>query len=149
MKHYCKALKRNVTFHGAHLCPPDTRCWHCQMPFSKLLEEEKPLFVPLCAGYFEAFERGEKTEEYRQFGARWNAATCRVARRVLLSYGYGKARRRLGVIKAFRKELDPHRNILEWTTVYPLSLAPAACIGIELMPKGSACDIQRTGSGLA
>lgn len=62
---------------------------------------EKPLFIPLNAKWFEAFERGEKNTEYRVLGPRWNASTCSPGRAVTLSYGYGKARRMHGVIKRF------------------------------------------------
>ena len=31
----------------------------------------KPLFIPLKAEFFNAFERGEKTAEYRVYGPRW------------------------------------------------------------------------------
>jgi hypothetical protein len=42
---------------------------------------EKPLFIPLKAEYFEAFESGGKRTEYRLSGPRWNAETCRMGRR--------------------------------------------------------------------
>lgn len=58
----------------------------------------KPLFIPLRAKYFEQFESGEKTTEFRAYGARWNEKTCPAGRAVVLSYGYGKARRLHGVI---------------------------------------------------
>lgn len=63
--------------------------------------QQKPLFIPLCAKWFEAFERGDKTMEYRIWGKRWNIGTCPPGRAVTLSYGYGKARRLHGVIKRF------------------------------------------------
>lgn len=63
---------------------------------------EKPLFIPLKAKWFEAFERGDKTTEYRAYGPRWNERTCRVGRAVTLSYGYGKARRLSGEVIGFR-----------------------------------------------
>lgn len=52
----------------------------------------KPLFVPLKAEYFRAFERGEKTTEYRAYGPRWNEKTCIAGRDVLLSHGYSGKR---------------------------------------------------------
>lgn len=61
----------------------------------------KPLFVPLHAPHFEAFEAGRKTYEYRKYGSRWNEKTCLPGRRVTLSYGYGKQRRIKGIIKSF------------------------------------------------
>lgn len=54
---------------------------------------QRPLFIPQLKEYFEAFERGEKTEEYRKYGPRWNETTCPAGREVILSCGYGKARR--------------------------------------------------------
>lgn len=32
----------------------------------------KPLFIPIKREFFEAFERGDKTHEYRLYGPRWN-----------------------------------------------------------------------------
>lgn len=78
---------------------------------------EKPLFIPLRAKWFELFERGEKTIEYRPLGARWNAVTCRPGRAVTLSYGYGMRRRLSGHIAGFAvvgPEADP-----AITEVYP------------------------------
>lgn len=65
---------------------------------------EKPLFIPLKAEYFNAFESGEKREELRLYGQRWNERTCRVGRAITLSYGYGKSRRMHGKIWAFKKQ---------------------------------------------
>jgi hypothetical protein len=53
----------------------------------------KPLFIPLKAEYYEQFANGTKTTEYRAHGKRWNPETCYIGRDVVLSYGYGKARR--------------------------------------------------------
>jgi len=70
---------------------------------------EKPLFIPLKAKWFEAFEQCKKTIEYRVYGPRWNEKTCRRGRAVTLSYGYGKARRLYGVITGF-KVVGPQAN---------------------------------------
>lgn len=70
-------------------------------------KEEKPLFVPLNAHWFEEFEAGRKDEEIRIYGPKWNEETCRIGRPVVLSYGYGKARRMNGVIVGFRKKWGP------------------------------------------
>lgn len=67
----------------------------------KIMGNEKPLFIPLCREWFERFERGEKTTEYRVYGPRWNERTCRIGRPVVLSMGYGKARRLHGKITRF------------------------------------------------
>lgn len=68
----------------------------------KIHREEKPIFIPLCREWFEKFERGEKTKEYRVYGPRWNEKTCRIGRPVILSMGYGKALRLHGKIAGFR-----------------------------------------------
>lgn len=65
---------------------------------------DKPLFVPLKTEPFEAFADGSKTDELRRYGPRWNENTCRVGRAVLLSHGYGKRRRMVGRIRAFKKQ---------------------------------------------
>lgn len=94
----------------------------------------KPLFIPLKREYFEAFERGQKLEEFRPLGPRWNGVTCRIGRPVVLSLGYGKARRLHGRVRSFRKEFSPHATLPGWSACYPMSCAPAACIGVEILP---------------
>lgn len=59
---------------------------------------DKPLFLPLNAEYFDAFMDGSKDTEYRLNGPRWNAKTCIPERQILLSRGYGRQNRALGVI---------------------------------------------------
>jgi hypothetical protein len=109
----------------ANLKPQRTR-------LKTLTPTEKPIFIPLRAEWYEAFERGEKTEEIRQYGRQWNEKTCRVGRAVTLSYGYGKARRLHGVISGFRKMgADTYPGI---TGIYP-SITDVAAIRIELAPK--------------
>lgn len=68
-----------------------------------MAKSERPLFIPLKKEYFEAFERGEKNTEYRlessiEKPTRWSSRTCWWGREVILSCGYGKARRIRGVI---------------------------------------------------
>lgn len=63
---------------------------------------EKALFIPLKTKWFEAFKSGEKTEELRLAGGRWNERTCRVGRPVVLSKGYGKGSRLQGEIWRFK-----------------------------------------------
>lgn len=90
---------------------------------------EKPLFVPLTRRWFEQFERGEKTTEFRLYGARWNERTCRIGRAVTLSLGYGTKRRLTGVVCRFElvgPDVDP--AIRE---VYP-SAEMIAAIGIKV-----------------
>ena len=64
----------------------------------------KPLFVPLKTEYFEAFMSGDKTEELRAYGPRWNERTCQIGREVVLSKGYGKQNRMAGKIWRFKKQ---------------------------------------------
>lgn len=93
---------------------------------------EKPLFIPLKKAYFEAFERGEKREEYRPYGARWNERTCRIGRRVVLSLGYGKGRRLTGTVVSFDKSGGITRTAA-WQDCYGgKGFDTAACIGISL-----------------
>lgn len=54
---------------------------------------EKPLFIPLKREWFDAFARGDKTEEWRKHGPRWNVRTCRAGRAVILSLGYSTPHR--------------------------------------------------------
>jgi len=83
-------------------------------------QQLKPLFIPLKREYFEAFERGEKDTEYRRWSKRWSAETCALGRRVVLSLGYGKARRLRGVIIGWRCMVNPPEDV---------RLALVACYG--------------------
>lgn len=65
-------------------------------------EIEKPLFIPLRAEHFTAFESGTKDTEYRAYGPRWNEKTCRVGRAATLSFGYS-GRRLHKAVGGFRK----------------------------------------------
>ncbi|MDF1565283.1 MAG: hypothetical protein P1V51_19760 [Deltaproteobacteria bacterium] len=99
--------------------------------------EEKALFIPLMGVYYDAFEMGIKTNELREYGHRFNERTCRLGRRVLLSRGYGKARRMEGTIVSFRK--IPARQLrqadqISFEVIYGTLDADAADIGIELDP---------------
>jgi hypothetical protein len=53
---------------------------------------DRPLFIPLHREWFDAFARGEKTEEWRRYGPRWNERQCTPGRAVTLSLGYSGAR---------------------------------------------------------
>lgn len=83
--------------------------------FYRLMEQmmnttQSPIFIPLSAKWFDAFEDGTKNIEYRRYGARWNERTCYVGREAILSRGYGKKRRLMGVISRFEivgPEADP------------------------------------------
>lgn len=68
---------------------------------------EQPLFIPLKSDYYDAFERGEKDTEYREYGARWNEKTARVGRKVVLSKGYGNKHRLTGTIIGFKRGAPP------------------------------------------
>lgn len=94
------------------------------------MTEEKPLFIPLKSEWFEAFENGEKTEEYRPSGGRWNERTCRIGRAVVLSHGYGKHRRMTGIITGFRVDAAPCEGDA-WKSIYG-SQSPAAVISIAV-----------------
>jgi hypothetical protein len=65
---------------------------------------EKPLFIPLKTKWFRAFQSGEKTDELRLAGGRWNARTCREGRPVILSKGYGKSERLAGTVWRFKEQ---------------------------------------------
>ena len=94
----------------------------------------RPLFIPLKREYFEAFENGTKQTEYRLYGPRWNEQTCAIGRPVVLSLGYGKARRLRGEIVGFVRDDNP-RKLPGWKECYGLiESRPAACIGIALWP---------------
>lgn len=92
------------------------------------------LFIPLKREYFEAFERGEKEFEYREYGPRWNERTCRIGRPVVLSMGYGKARRLRGVVNFFDTSATP--SLLPgWSACYGDNHRTAAIIGVKLNVK--------------
>jgi hypothetical protein len=91
-------------------------------------QEEKPLFIPLKSQFFDAFESGEKSVEYRLYGARWNERTCRVGRNVVLSRGYGKARRLRGTVVGFW--VMKNTAVFGWRECYG-DKGPAACIQIQ------------------
>lgn len=92
---------------------------------------QKPLFIPLRREYFAQFESGDKQEEYRPFGPRWNERTCTIGRAVVLSLGYGKARRLHGRIVGFSKSHEIC-NTDAWRACYGAHSGPAACIRIAL-----------------
>ena len=92
---------------------------------------EKALFIPLKREFFEAFARGKKIAEYREYGPRWNERTCRVGRAVTLSLGYGKARRLHGVVEFFDTCATP-QLLPGWSSCYGDTHRTAAVIGINL-----------------
>lgn len=96
-------------------------------------EDLPPLFIPLNGEFYDQFVAGTKRnmEEYRIEGPRWNAKTCPVGRRVVLSRGYGKKHRTTGVITGYRSEKDV-ANIPGWSTCYGNKRGPAACIKIAI-----------------
>lgn len=91
----------------------------------------KPIFLPLKRQYFEAFERGEKSEEFRLLGPRWNPESITVGRAVVLSLGYGKQRRLRGVVRSVRIE-DWPETLPGWVECYGRGICSALCIGIQL-----------------
>ena len=101
----------------------------------------KPLFIPLKREFFVAFEAGDKTEEFRPYGPRWNERTCAIGRPVVISLGYGVKRRRSGTVTGFRVDHNPHARP-GWTACYAGSTKSAACIQIALDPLPlSACTL--------
>jgi hypothetical protein len=107
------------------------------------------LFIPLRGEYFDAFARGEKRTEYRRRGPRWNAETCAIGRRVVLSRGYGKGQRLTGVITGFCYDTIPSR-LPGWLECYGHGAGDAACITITLdqpnaraLPPGGAKEGQQ------
>lgn len=99
---------------------------------------KQALFIPLKREFFEAFERGEKEFEYREYGLRWNERTCRIGRAVTLSMGYGKARRLRGVVSFFDTTATP-QLLPGWSACYGDTHRTAAIIGITLLPR-FACE---------
>lgn len=64
----------------------------------------KPLWIPLKTEYFLAFERGEKTTEYRLYGGPWREHTCWVGRETVLGLGYS-GRRLRAVVTGFEAKV--------------------------------------------
>lgn len=60
----------------------------------------KHLWIPLKTEYFLAFERGEKTIEYRLYGSQWTERTCFEGRPAVLGHGYS-GRRLRAVVTGF------------------------------------------------
>lgn len=106
----------------------------CPKCGSKTYHLEQPLFIPLREEFFNQFERLEKDTEYRLRGARWNAMTCRVGRRVVLSCGYGKRRRLTGTVVGFHYDSAPTK-LPAFIKCYGSRGGDAACIKIQLDPK--------------
>ena len=94
--------------------------------------DEKPLFIPLKREYFLAFEDGTKDTEYRRPRGPWNLNTCCPGRRVVLSLGYGKARRLTGTIVSFGVHALMPDKYEAFRACYPDAMNLAACIRIEL-----------------
>ncbi len=97
-----------------------------------MLGRGEALFIPLRREYFDAFESGEKKEEYRPYGPRWNERTCRIGRRVVISLGYGTQRRLTGTITGFRQSAEVVASYT-WRACYGAAGHKlAACIEITL-----------------
>lgn len=93
--------------------------------------EAKPIFIPLKREFFEAFRRGEKDEEFRLEGPRWNARTCFVGRQVVLSLGYGKRERLAGLVVGYSARKEPTQTDV-WRECYGDRGGLAACIRIKI-----------------
>lgn len=99
------------------------------------------LFIPLKREFFEAFERGNKTTEFRPYGPRWNERTCPVGRRVTLSLGYGRQRRIAGRVVRFETSREPLKT-LAWLKCYGHRTGDCACIHIELDAQNKAPGVE-------
>lgn len=95
------------------------------------MNEPRPIFIALKRQFFEAFERGEKQQEYRPWGSRWNEKTCCIGRKVILSDGYGKARRLYGEIIALLKH-DAPEFLPGWKECYGNKKTRACVITISI-----------------
>jgi hypothetical protein len=83
------------------------------MPIITEKRDERPLFIPLRGIWFDAFDRGQKTEEWRRFGPRWNEDICRVGRPVLLSRGYSGRRLAARIASVSLRSADEHPGAVE------------------------------------
>ena len=92
----------------------------------------RPLFIPLKREHFEAFAAGTKREEFRPEGPRWNRRTCAIGRPVVLSLGYGKARRMDGVVAGYRSSEEPTKTAA-WRDCYGDRTCVVACIAIDIV----------------
>ncbi len=68
------------------------------------MERAMPGVIPRRTEYYNNFLSGDKTDELRAYGPRWNEKTCAVGRTVILSKGYGNHSRMSGVIWKFKKQ---------------------------------------------
>lgn len=82
------------------------------------MKEQKPLFIPLKTQYFNEFSSGEKSKEFRRYGARWNEETCAVWRDVVLSKGYGKQSRLDGMVVGFEKKKAADLSEVERKSIF-------------------------------
>lgn len=96
----------------------------------------KPLFLPLAGEHYDRFERGEKPFEFRRYKGPWTEKNCTVGRPIVLSRGYGKAKRLHGVITSFdiipivRLHLGTRKLFKE---IYPEWEGCVAVIGIKVL----------------
>lgn len=103
---------------------------------------EKPLFIPLKGEYFDRFERGEKSEELRRWGPRWNMDTCRPGREVVLSRGYGKQKRLRALIWKYvrapghKQPREHHEDIIAVFGSLDVDVARICLSCIGPMPTG-------------
>lgn len=101
---------------------------------------EKPLFIPLKAVYFDRFASGEKSEELRRWGPRWNMNTCRPGREVVLSRGYGKQRRLRALIgqythmPGYKQPAEYHDAIVDCFGSLDADIVRISLVAIGPMP---------------
>ena len=96
-----------------------------------------PIFLPLNKKWYWQFIFGEKSNELRLYGKRWNEKTCAPGRRVTLSCGYNKQHRRMGTIIDFEKRhgstfssqdraaiMEVYGTLDIWIACFEISLDP-------------------------
>ena len=94
------------------------------------MKERPPLFIPLKAEFYIAFEAGTKKFEYRKHGGPWTEKNVWVGRPATLSYGYGKARRMSGVVSSV--EIVPGKGMKGVEECYGTDDIDIIKIGIKL-----------------
>lgn len=92
----------------------------------------KPLFIPLKRKFFEAFERGQKTQEFRLWGPRWNERTLIVGRPVILSLGYSGRRLNADIVAVLKTDPAWSRFLPGWVACYGPEPRSAAVITLAV-----------------
>ena len=105
---YCKQWNTdvfNILFRGrVGICVEDKedRGWREKCDnFKPLFDYTKNLFVPLKTEFYDKIKSGEKLEEFRLYGSKWNEKTCALGRGITFSKGYGKHERMYGTVTGY------------------------------------------------